>query len=85
MTPKKVRTIDVKHFVKEPITAHLHDGKVTLVMGIGIYPEGTVKPGEVWALGRDQFNWPITDAYEIHRRHIMVENEQGKMTPLEVE
>lgn len=85
VTPKKIRTIDVKHFVKEPITAHLHDGKVTLVMGIGIYPEGTVKPGEVWALGRDQFNWPITDAYEIHRRHIMVENEQGKMTPLEVE
>lgn len=53
VTPKKTRTIDVKHFVKEPITARLDGDRVTLTMGIGIYPEGTMKPGDVWQLGRE--------------------------------
>ena len=43
VTPKKTRVIDVKKFVKEPITASMHDGMVTLTMGIGIYPQGTIK------------------------------------------
>ncbi|MCI7693322.1 MAG: TIGR03936 family radical SAM-associated protein [Veillonella caviae] len=84
ITPKKTRIIDVKEFVKESITAHVDDGKVTLVMGIGIYPQGTIKPSEVWNLGKDSYNWPITSDYEIHRRAIMVENEEGRFTPLEI-
>lgn len=84
VTPKKTRIIDVKEFVKESITAHVDDGKATLVMGIGIYPQGTIKPSEVWNLGRDSYNWPITSDYEIHRRAIMVENEEGRFTPLEI-
>ena len=84
LTPKKTRIIDVKEFVKESITAHVDDGKVTLVMGIGIYPQGTIKPSEVWNLGKDSYNWPITSDYEIHRRAIMVENEEGRFTPLEI-
>lgn len=84
VTPKKTRIIDVKEFVKESITAHVDDGKVTLVMGIGIYPQGTIKPSEVWNLGKDSYNWPITSDYEIHRRAIMVENEEGRFTPLEI-
>ena len=84
VTPKKTRIIDVKEFVKEPIVATVKDGMVTLTMGIGIYPQGTVKPSEVWNLGRQQFNWPITSGYEINRKAIMVENESGRFTPLEV-
>lgn len=84
VTPKKTRIIDVKEFVKESITAHVDDGKVTLVMGIGIYPQGTIKPSEVWNLGKDSYNWPITSDYEIHRRAIMVENEEGRFTPLAI-
>lgn len=84
VTPKKTRIIDVKEFVKESITAHVDDGKVTLVMGIGIYPQGTIKPSEVWNLGKDSYNWPITSDYKIHRRAIMVENEEGRFTPLEI-
>ena len=84
MTPKKTRTIDVKHFVKEPITAVMNGDQVTLRMGIGVYPEGTIKPSEVWNLGKDQFNWPITTEYEIHRKAIMVENDEGRFTPLEI-
>ena len=84
VTPKKTRIIDVKEFVKEPIVASVHDGMVTLTMGIGIYPQGTIKPSEVWNLGKDQYNWPITSGYEIHRKAIMVENEEGRFTPLEI-
>ena len=84
VTPKKTRTIDVKEFVKEPIVASVKDGMVTLIMGIGIYPQGTIKPSEVWNLGKDQYNWPITTGYEIHRKAIMVENEEGRYTPLEI-
>ena len=84
VTPKKTRTIDVKEFVKEPIVASVKDGMVTLTMGIGIYPQGTIKPSEVWNLGKDQYNWPITSGYEIHRKAIMVENEDGRYTPLEI-
>jgi len=84
VTPKKTRIIDVKEFVKEPIVATVKDGMVTLTMGIGIYPKGTIKPSEVWNLGRQQFNWPITSSYEINRKAIMVENESGHFTPLEV-
>jgi len=84
VTPKKTRTIDVKEFVKEPIMASVKDDMVTLTMGIGIYPQGTIKPSEVWNLGKDQYNWPITRGYEIHRKAIMVENEEGRYTPLEI-
>ena len=84
VTPKKTRTIDVKEFVKESIVASVKDGMVTLTMGIDIYPQGTIKPSEVWNLGKDQYNWPITTGYEIHRKAIMVENEEGRYTPLEI-
>ena len=80
----ETRIIDVKEFVKEQIVASMQDGMVTLTMGIGIYPQGTIKPSEVWNLGKDQYNWPITSGYEIHRKAIMVENEEGRFTPLEI-
>ena len=84
VTPKKTRTIDVKEFVKEPVVASIKDDMVTLTMGIGIYPQGTIKPSEVWNLGKDHYNWSITSDYEIHRKAIMVENEEGRYTPLEI-
>lgn len=86
VTPKKTRTIDIKHFIKNPIKAIPHkDGKVTLTMGIGIYPEGTVKPSEIWNLGRQEFDWPITDAYEVHRKDLLIEHENVFSTPLEIQ
>lgn len=84
VTPKKTRLIDVKHFIKEPITAVVNGNRVTLTMGIGIYPEGTIKPGEVWLLGRDRYGWPLTDAYTIHRKSILVEENGERKSPLDV-
>ncbi len=85
VTPKKTKTIDVKHFVKQPISAEIHEnGFVTLTMHIGIYPEGTIKPGELWAFGRDYFGWPLTDAYEIHRQDILIQEGDDLLSPLDV-
>lgn len=84
VTPKKTRLIDVKHFVKEPITAKIQDGRVTLRMAIGIYPEGTMKPGEVWKLGMEKYGWPVNEEYSIHRHDIMIEDQGVLKTPFEV-
>lgn len=84
VTPKKRRMIDVKHFVKEPITATVKDGRVTLRMAIGIYPEGTMKPGEVWKLGMESYGWPVDESYAIHRKAIMIEADGELKTPFDV-
>lgn len=85
VTPKKTRTIDVKHFIKEPLTAKVEGNQVTIRMAIGIYPEGTMKPGDMWLLGRDMFHWPVSETYTIHREAILVEQDGQILTPLEVE
>ena len=38
----------------------------------------------IMSFGKDKYNWPITTGYEIHRKAIMVENEEGRYTPLEI-
>lgn len=85
VTPKKTKTIDIKHFIKDPLVAKAEGDNVTIRMGIGIYPEGTVKPGEVWLLGRDRYGWPVDEGYTIHREAILIDDEKGRRTPLEVE
>ena len=85
VTPKKTRTIDVKHFIKEPLVATVDNGMVTIRMAIGVYPEGTMKPGDMWKLGKEQYGWPVTDSYSIHREAILIETDGACITPLEVE
>ena len=85
VTPKKTRTIDVKHFIKEPLVATAEDGMVTIRMAIGVYPEGTMKPGDMWKLGKEQYGWPVTDSYSIHREAILIETDGACIMPLEVE
>ena len=57
---------------------------VTITMASASIRKVQSKPSEVWNLGKDQYNWPITSGYEIHRKAIMVENEEGRYTPLEI-
>ena len=84
VTPKKTRMVDIKDFVKEDVTAVPTESGVTLRMAIGIYPEGTVKPGEIWSFGRKTFGWPLGDFYTVHRVAVMIEDERGRYSPLEV-
>ena len=85
VTPKKTRIINVKHFIKEPLVATAEDEMVTIRMAIGVYPEGTMKPGDMWKLGKEQYGWPVTDSYSIHREAILIETDGACITPLEVE
>lgn len=84
VTPKKTKEIDLKHFVKEPLRAEAKDGRVKIYMGIGIYPEGTVKPSEIWKFGKEQYQWPVGDDYAIHREAIMIEKDGHKLSPMDV-
>ena len=65
--------------------ATAEDGMVTIRMAIGVYPEGTMKPGDMWKLGKEQYGWPVTDSYSIHRESILIETDGACITPLEVE
>lgn len=85
VTPKRTKMIDLKHFLKKPILFRQNGDRITLTMEIGIYPEGSVKPAEVWKLGKEKLGWPINDDYAIHRKAILIEGEHGYRTPFEVE
>lgn len=74
--------IDVKPLLRAPIRATIDDQTITLHMAIGIYPEGTVKPSEVWQIGIDQFHWPLGNDYAIHRIAIGTETAEGFIDPL---
>ena len=67
------------------VVATVEDGMVTIRMAIGVYPEGTMKPGDMWKLGKEQYGWPVTDSYSIHREAILIETDGACITPLEVE
>ncbi len=83
VTPKKTKMIDVKHFIKDPLKVEYKDGMVTIWVGIGVYPEGTVKASELWKIGQTVYGWPVNDEYKIHRQHILIETAEGRYSPLE--
>lgn len=84
VTPKKTKVIDVKHFIRQNLRAEQEGNRVKIYMAIGIYPEGTIKPSEVWALGRDSYGWPLSRDYLIHRSAILIEKDGDLKSPLDV-
>ncbi len=82
VTPKKTRTIDVKEFVKEPIVASVKDGMVTLTMGIGIYPQGTIKPSE--KEGRDRMHKILVNVMREEIRMAVID-EEGQLVDFVLE
>ena len=58
---------------------------VTLTMGIEhLSAKVQSNLAKCGVLVKNQYNWPITSGYEIHRKAIMVENRRGRYTPLEI-
>ena len=49
-------------------------------MGIGIYPQGTIKPMKCGILVKINIIGLLHLVSEIHRKAIMVENEEGRYT-----
>lgn len=75
---RKVRVIDVKQHIVEPVTGRLQDGRITLRIGIYQTSEGAIKPSQVWEVLGNQFQLPIdTDMMLARRVGIYHRDEQG--------
>ncbi len=57
-TPKKVRDIEVKQYMAEPVTLDIAGETACLTMKIRITPTGSIKPGEVLSLLVDRYGFP---------------------------
>lgn len=73
----KVRLINVKQHVIEPITGQLQDGKITLRVGIYQTSEGAIKPSQVWEVLGNQFQLPIDTDMMLARRIGIYHREEG--------
>lgn len=74
---KKVRLIDVKQHVIEPITGHLDGDNVVLSVGIYQTAEGAIKPTQVWEVLGKQFQLPIQTDMMLARRRGIYHREDG--------
>ncbi len=74
---KKVRLIDVKQHVIEPITGTLDGKNVVLEVGIFQTAEGAIKPTQVWEVLGKQFGLPIQTDMMLARRRGIYHRENG--------
>ncbi len=74
----KVRLINVKQHVIEPITGWLQDGKITLRVGICQTSEGAIKPSQVWEVLGNQFQLPIDTDMMLARRIGIYHRQEGR-------
>ena len=84
VTPKKVRDLNMKDFIRGAITVEQKGTSVRMHVPVGIYPTGTVKPSEIWRYGKEQFGWPVSDGYSLSRDVIAIEQEGKILTPFEI-
>lgn len=79
----KVRIIDVKQHVLEPIHGNVKDGDVYLTVGIYQTSEGAIKPVQVWEILGTDFGLPIhTDLMLARRTGIYRRKENGQKCSL---
>lgn len=84
VTPKKVRDLDMKDFIRGNVTVEQQGASVRMHIPVGIYPSGTVKPSEVWRYGKEHFGWPVSDGYSLSRDVIAIEQDGKVLTPFEI-
>lgn len=78
---KKVKTIEVKQYMLAPIELNEKDGELILEMQIRITPSGSIKPGEVLSLLKEQFSLAIdVEGAKINRRGLY----SGKKTLIDL-
>ncbi len=58
VTPKKTREIEVKQYIKKAEAAQA-DGQLVLRMEIRITPSGSIKPGEILQILKQDFGLPV--------------------------
>lgn len=78
---KKVKTIEVKQYMLAPIELKESDGDLILEMQIRITPSGSIKPGEVLSLLKEQFSLSVdVEGAKINRRGLY----SGKKTLIDL-
>ncbi len=78
VTPKKVRTKEIKQYMGEALSVEAGDGKLQIGMQIKITSAGSVKPGEILFLLRDRFGLDIHEEQADIRRTALL----GRGKPL---
>lgn len=79
----KVRLINVKEHVIEPIHGNVQGKDVYLTVGIYQTGEGAIKPSQVWEILGSEFGLPIhTDLMLARRTGIFMRTEDGKKCSL---
>lgn len=69
VTPKKKREIEVKQYMKLPITVSSREDGLFMTMAIIIKPSGSIKPGELLRVLRESFGMPVDEQQAlIYRR-----------------
>ena len=73
----KVRVIDIKKHVIEPITGYIKTGRIFLHVGIYQTKEGAVKPSQIWQVLETQFKLPAYTDMMLARRTGIYIHENG--------
>lgn len=60
VTPKKVRKMDVKPLLTEPVAVRIEDGRAHLSFSLVRNTSGTVQPKDLWKLLAESFGMPWT-------------------------
>ncbi|MDD3115660.1 MAG: TIGR03936 family radical SAM-associated protein [Anaerovibrio sp.] len=59
VTPKTDRLIETKQYLLQPVRLSMAGGQLRLYMDIAITPSGSVKPGEILGLLKEQYHLPV--------------------------
>lgn len=60
VTPKKIREMDVKPMILEPMQVSFHEGRAFLTFSLIRSSTGTVQPKDVWKMLAESFHMPWT-------------------------
>lgn len=58
ITPKKIREMDVKPMILEPMKCSFHDGRAYLTFSLIRSTTGTVQPKDIWKMLAESFHMP---------------------------
>ncbi|MCH4178881.1 MAG: TIGR03936 family radical SAM-associated protein [Megasphaera sp.] len=73
----KIRYINVKDHVIEPVTGDVQDTNVYVTVGIYQTAEGAIKPSQVWEVLADQFGLPVHADMMLARRKAVYMRRNG--------
>lgn len=82
VTPKKVRTMDVKPMILEPMKAVFKDGRAYLTFSLIRSNTGSIQPKDVWKFLAESFKMPWTEGEFICSRTGTYRRIEGKRLTL---